>query len=161
MNREDQPESTDPAEEDSSQRRRPLDFIRELVKADTAEGTFGGRVQTRFPPEPNGYLHIGHAKAICLDYGVAADNGGLCVLRFDDTNPEGESEHYAQAIVEDVGWLGFGPAASHQQTGALQAAASPQTVKEPHVTSASQVGTHPRGRRRSASAPGLAGGCQR
>ena len=87
---------------------RPLDFIREQVRADNEAGTFGGRVQTRFPPEPNGYLHIGHAKAVCLDYGVASENGGHCTLRFDDTNPAGEDARYAQAIVDDVAWLGFG-----------------------------------------------------
>ncbi|MBD3236114.1 MAG: glutamine--tRNA ligase/YqeY domain fusion protein, partial [Candidatus Eisenbacteria bacterium] len=84
-----------------------LDFIREIVERDRRSGKHGGRVHTRFPPEPNGYLHIGHAKAICLDFGVAEEYGGLCNLRFDDTNPEGESEHYAAAIQRDVRWLGF------------------------------------------------------
>ncbi len=85
------------------------DFIRELVVADTASKRFGGRVQTRFPPEPNGYLHIGHAKAICLDFTVAAEFGGRCFLRFDDTNPATESPEYVDAIIEDVRWLGFEP----------------------------------------------------
>ena len=88
---------------------RPLDFIREQVRADNAAGTYAGRVQTRFPPEPNGFLHIGHAKAVCLNFEVAAENGGTCRLRFDDTNPEGEDAAYAQAIADDIAWLGFEP----------------------------------------------------
>ena len=84
-------------------------FIRDLVKADNEQGTFGGRVQTRFPPEPNGYLHIGHAKAICVDFGIAAEFGGICKLRFDDTNPVTEDTEYVDAIVEDIRWLGFEP----------------------------------------------------
>ena len=88
---------------------RPLDFIREQVRADNAAGTYAGRVQTRFPPEPNGFLHIGHAKAVCLNFEVAAENGGACRLRFDDTNPEGEDAAYAQAIADDIAWLGFEP----------------------------------------------------
>lgn len=86
---------------------RSNDFIRELILEDISNGTFAGRVQTRFPPEPNGYLHIGHAKAICLDFGVAAEFGGTCRLRFDDTNPATATDHYAQAIREDINWLGF------------------------------------------------------
>ena len=89
---------------------RPLDFIREQVQADNAAGTYRGRVQTRFPPEPNGFLHIGHAKAVCLNFEVAAENGGACRLRFDDTNPAGEDAVYAQAIADDIAWLGFQPA---------------------------------------------------
>ena len=88
---------------------RPLDFIRERVRADNAAGTYAGRVQTRFPPEPNGFLHIGHAKAVCLNFEVAAEHGGACRLRFDDTNPEGEDAAYAQAIADDIAWLGFEP----------------------------------------------------
>jgi glutaminyl-tRNA synthetase len=83
------------------------DFVRELVRSDIEQGTFGGRVQTRFPPEPNGYLHIGHAKAICVDFGVAAEFGGRCNLRFDDTNPDTEDTEYVDAIIDDVRWLGF------------------------------------------------------
>ncbi len=86
---------------------RPSDFIRSIVKADLAAGRNDGRVVTRFPPEPNGYLHIGHAKAICLDFGVAAENDGTCHLRFDDTNPTAESVDYVESIKRDVRWLGF------------------------------------------------------
>src|SRR5512143_1216152 len=84
-----------------------LDFIREIVKFDTLSGRYGGRVVTRFPPEPNGFLHIGHAKSICLNFGVARDFGGVCHLRFDDTNPETEDMKYVEAIMRDVRWLGF------------------------------------------------------
>jgi len=85
----------------------PQDFIREIVAGDLAAGKNGGRVVTRFPPEPNGYLHIGHAKAICLDFGVAAEFGGHCNLRFDDTNPVKEDVEYVDSIKDDVKWLGF------------------------------------------------------
>ena len=84
-----------------------LDFIREIVAADRAAGRRGGRVRTRFPPEPNGYLHIGHAKSICLNFGVAQEFGGLCNLRMDDTNPETEDLEFVRAIERDVRWLGF------------------------------------------------------
>jgi glutaminyl-tRNA synthetase len=84
-----------------------LDFIRQIVVEDQQSGKHDGRVQTRFPPEPNGYLHIGHAKSICLNFGLAVEHGGLCNLRMDDTNPTTESEEYARAIEEDVRWLGF------------------------------------------------------
>jgi glutaminyl-tRNA synthetase len=83
------------------------DFIREIVAADVAAGKNGGKVVTRFPPEPNGYLHIGHAKAICLDFGVASEFGGYCNLRFDDTNPVKEDVEYVDSIKDDVQWLGF------------------------------------------------------
>ena len=85
----------------------PSHFIRNIVVEDRARNKNGGRVHTRFPPEPNGYLHIGHAKAICLDFGVASEFGGLCNLRFDDTNPTKEDVEYVDAIQEDVRWLGF------------------------------------------------------
>ncbi len=85
----------------------PTDFIRDIVAADVAADKNGGRVVTRFPPEPNGYLHIGHAKAICLDFGVASEFGGYCNLRFDDTNPVKEDVEYVDSIKEDVRWLGF------------------------------------------------------
>jgi len=83
------------------------DFIREIVKADNASGKHAGRVATRFPPEPNGYLHIGHAKSICLNFGVARDFSGTCNLRFDDTNPITEDTEYVDSIQDDVRWLGF------------------------------------------------------
>jgi glutaminyl-tRNA synthetase len=85
----------------------PVDFIRSIVEDDVAAGRHGGRVATRFPPEPNGYLHIGHAKSICLNFGVAEEHGGTCNLRFDDTNPTTEDVEYVDAIKEDVAWLGF------------------------------------------------------
>src|SRR3954469_25431406 len=86
-----------------------LDFVRDLVRADIEAGNFGGRVQTRFPPEPNGYLHVGHAKAISIDYGIAAEFGGVCNLRFDDTNPDTEDIEFAGSIIDDLAWLGFAP----------------------------------------------------
>ena len=85
----------------------PNNFIEEFVAEDNRTGRYGGRVQTRFPPEPNGYLHIGHAKAICIDFGVAAKFGGICNLRFDDTNPAKEETEYVDNIIEDIHWLGF------------------------------------------------------
>jgi glutaminyl-tRNA synthetase len=85
----------------------PTDFIRTIVAEDRLSGKHGGRVATRFPPEPNGYLHIGHAKSICLNFGIAEENRGTCNLRFDDTNPAKEDVEYVDAIKEDVRWLGF------------------------------------------------------
>src|SRR5436190_3661204 len=85
----------------------PVDFIRAIVEQDIATGKHGGRVATRFPPEPNGYLHIGHAKSICLNFGVAQEHRGICNLRFDDTNPTKEDVEYVNAIKDDVAWLGF------------------------------------------------------
>jgi len=85
------------------------DFIRDIVRADVAAGRYGGRVQTRFPPEPNGYLHIGHAKAIVQDFGVARDFGGVCNLRLDDTNPGTEEAEFVESIKDDIAWLGYTP----------------------------------------------------
>ena len=96
---------TNPEEEKSE--KKSLNFIEAKVEEDLANGKNGGRVQTRFPPEPNGYLHIGHAKAICLDFGIAAQHGGVCNLRFDDTNPTKENMEYVDAIKEDIQWLGY------------------------------------------------------
>ncbi|MEJ2315132.1 MAG: glutamine--tRNA ligase, partial [Nitrospirota bacterium] len=85
----------------------PGNFIEEVIEEDLRKGTYDGRVHTRFPPEPNGYLHIGHAKSICLNFGLAEKYGGLCNLRMDDTNPIKEESKYVESIVEDVRWLGF------------------------------------------------------
>lgn len=87
--------------------RKSLNFIEQIVDNDLKEGKNDGRIQTRFPPEPNGYLHIGHAKAICLDFGIAERYGGVCNLRFDDTNPVKEDVEYVDSIMEDIKWLGF------------------------------------------------------
>jgi glutaminyl-tRNA synthetase len=84
-----------------------VDFVRAMVEEDLRTNKYGGRVHTRFPPEPNGYLHIGHAKSICLNFGIAQQYGGLCNLRFDDTNPTKEETEYVDSITEDVHWLGF------------------------------------------------------
>ncbi|NLW91787.1 MAG: glutamine--tRNA ligase/YqeY domain fusion protein [Syntrophomonadaceae bacterium] len=85
----------------------PVNFVQNIISEDLAQGKNQGRVHTRFPPEPNGYLHIGHAKSICLNFGLALANGGLCNLRFDDTNPSKEDQEYVDSIMEDVRWLGF------------------------------------------------------
>lgn len=90
-----------------NEEKRSLSFVEQLVKDDLAEGKNGGRLQTRFPPEPNGYIHIGHAKAICMDFGVAEEFGGVCNLRFDDTNPSKEDTEYVDSILRDIQWLGF------------------------------------------------------
>jgi len=82
-------------------------FIQKIIDNDNASGKWDTRVHTRFPPEPNGYLHIGHAKSICLNFGLAEKNNGKCNLRFDDTNPVKEEEEFVQSILEDVIWLGF------------------------------------------------------
>ena len=97
---------TNPEEEKVTEK-KSLNFIEAKVEEDLSNGKNGGRVQTRFPPEPNGYLHIGHAKAICLDFGIAAQHNGICNLRFDDTNPTKENMEYVDAIKEDIQWLGY------------------------------------------------------
>ena len=86
---------------------RPSNFIRDIILNDLKTNKYGGRVHTRFPPEPNGYLHIGHAKSICLNFGLAAEFGGKTNLRFDDTNPEKEEQEYVDSIIRDVRWVGF------------------------------------------------------
>lgn len=86
---------------------KSLNFLEQIVEKDLKENLNGGRVQTRFPPEPNGYLHIGHAKAVCIDFGIAEKYNGVCNLRFDDTNPVKEDVEYVDAIMEDIKWLGF------------------------------------------------------
>ena len=87
--------------------KKSLNFIEQKIERDLAEGKNGGRLQTRFPPEPNGYLHIGHAKAIALNFGLAKKYGGICNLRFDDTNPQKEDTEYMDSIENDIRWLGF------------------------------------------------------
>jgi len=98
---------TDSAQPTDAPTDKQRDFIRQRIADDIKTGKWDGRVQTRFPPEPNGYLHIGHAKSICLNFGVAEEFGGLCNLRFDDTDPTKESWEYVDAIKEDLRWLGF------------------------------------------------------
>ena len=90
-----------------NEEKRSLSFVEQMVEGDLAAGKNGGRIQTRFPPEPNGYIHIGHAKAICMDFGVAEKYGGICNLRFDDTNPTKENTEYVENIMNDIKWLGF------------------------------------------------------
>lgn len=91
----------------ANEEKKSLSFVEQMVKDDLAEGKNNGRIQTRFPPEPNGYIHIGHAKAICMDFGVAEKFGGICNLRFDDTNPTKENTEYVENIMNDIKWLGF------------------------------------------------------
>ena len=90
-----------------SEEKKGLSFVEQIIEDDLAKGKNGGRIQTRFPPEPNGYLHIGHAKAIAIDFGMAQKYGGVCNLRMDDTNPQKEDTEYVEAIKKDIEWLGF------------------------------------------------------
>lgn len=94
-------------EENEKEEKRSMSFVEELINKDLQEGKNHGHIQTRFPPEPNGYLHIGHAKAICMDFGAAEEFGGVCNLRFDDTNPSKENTEYVENILNDIQWLGF------------------------------------------------------
>src|SRR6266480_4752788 len=103
----DKPTQNNPMSPKSDDAPGYVDFVRRIVEEDVKSGKWGGRVATRFPPEPNGYLHIGHAKSICLNFGMAEEFGGACNLRFDDTNPEKEEDEYIQSIKSDVQWLGF------------------------------------------------------
>ena len=91
----------------SEETKKSLSFVEQIVEKDLEEGKNAKRIQTRFPPEPNGYLHIGHAKAICMDFGVAEKYNGVCNLRFDDTNPSKEDTEYVDSILNDIQWLGF------------------------------------------------------
>ena len=93
--------------ENEKEEKRSMSFVEEIISNDLKEGKNNGRIQTRFPPEPNGYLHIGHAKAICMDFGAAEEFGGVCNLRFDDTNPSKENTEYVENILNDIHWLGF------------------------------------------------------
>src|SRR6187401_1441257 len=101
------PKNVDEAATESQGESARTNFIREIINEDMKTGKFGGRVHTRFPPEPNGYLHIGHAKSICLNFGLARDYNGKANLRFDDTNPAKEEQEYIDSIIGDVRWLGF------------------------------------------------------
>ncbi len=96
-----------PTNRDAGEPAAPSHFVRDIIREDLATNRFDGRVHTRFPPEPNGYLHIGHAKSICMNFGLAKEFGGKCNLRFDDTNPSKEETEYVESIIEDVRWLGF------------------------------------------------------
>src|SRR5688500_19156384 len=113
------------------------DFIREIVSADRASGRHGGRVATRFPPEPNGYLHIGHAKSICLNFGIAREFGGICNLRMDDTNPTKEDVEYVRAIMADLRWLigGWAEAVLRLKSTGRPRPAEPGAEDEPFYAS--------------------------
>ena len=93
--------------DNKAEEKKSLSFVEQIVEKDLEEGKNNKRIQTRFPPEPNGYLHIGHAKAICMDFGVAENYHGICNLRFDDTNPSKEDTEYVDSILNDISWLGF------------------------------------------------------
>ena len=101
------PATPDSNPDSNMSEKETLNFIEQTVRTDLSEGLNGGRLQTRFPPEPNGYLHIGHAKAIAIDFGIAQKYGGVCYLRMDDTNPQKEDTEYVEAIKKDIEWTGF------------------------------------------------------
>src|SRR5262249_47487514 len=100
-------EPADRKDKDAGDATPTRNFIQQIIDEDNRTGKFQGRVHTRFPPEPNGYLHVGHAKSICLNFGLAQEYGGKCNLRFDDTNPAKEEQEYVDSIMYDVRWLGF------------------------------------------------------
>ena len=119
----------------TGEEKKSLSFVEQFVKEDLEAGKNGGRLQTRFPPEPNGYIHIGHAKAICMDFGVAEEFGGVCNLRFDDTNPTKENTEYVENIMSDIKWLGFkwgtDLGADSRAEGYAHTARTPQSVPRP------------------------------